>query len=130
MGRVVYEPAPDVCRVVDALLDAGLFPHVRRDRVFCVRSRGARTTAVARIYGLPRPWVAVGLEPGYVIEVVSERYYRLPCMERARVILHELLHIPYSFSGGLRGHGPVFRRLWRSLSRRVPEEAVRRACLE
>ncbi len=105
MARVRYEPAPDVCSLVDWALGSGLFPHVRRDRVFCVRSHGARTRAVARIYGLPRPWIVAGLEPGYVIEVVSHRFDPLPCREKAKTIIHELLHIPYNFSGGLRPHG-------------------------
>ncbi len=94
-----------------------------------MRSRGARTRAIARIYGLPRPWIAVGLEPGYVIEVVSERFDALPCEEKVRVLIHELLHIPRGFTGGLRPHGRlVNERRVRSLARLLPREAWSRAC--
>jgi len=123
-GRIRYEPADDVCQMVKRILSTGVLPHVRPDRVYCVRSRGARTRAVARIYGLPGAWVAAGLEPGYVIEVVSERFDGLPCREKLATIVHELLHIPYTFSGALRPHG----RLVNSRSvRRVLREAERRA---
>ena len=124
MGRIRYEEAPDVCRLVDAVLSTGLFPHVRRERVWCVRSRGARTMAVARIYGLPRVWVVVGFEPGYVIEVVSERFDGLSCRAKLETIIHELLHIPYTFSGALRPHGKYVngrrvRRMLREVERRL-----------
>ena len=132
MGRVVYERWPGLCRLVSFLVERlgghGL-GHVRVDRVYCVRSRGARTLAVARIYGLPRPWIVVGLEPGYVIEVVSERFDRLPCREKIRVILHELLHIPKGFTGGLRKHGPkVNRKAEDRLLAALGEEGIREAC--
>jgi len=123
-ARIRYEEAGDVCEMVKRILATGVLPHVDPGRVYCVRSRGARTRAVARIYGVPGPWVAVGFEPGYVIEVVSERFDGLSCRGKLETIVHELLHIPYTFSGALRPHGRLVngRRV-----RKILGEAAARA---
>lgn len=119
MARLRYEEAPDVCIMVKVLAGMEEFSHIDPGRVHCVRSWGSRSRAIARIYGLPGPWVTV-YGPGYVIEVIGERFYRLPLEERVKTIIHELLHIPYTFSGGLRPHGRLVngRRVY-SLYRRA-----------
>lgn len=106
MARIRYEPAEDVCLAVRALARLDVFSHIDPSRVHCVRSYGARTTAIARIYGTPRAWQAVGKLPEYLIEVIAEKFYKLPATRRLEVVIHELLHIPKTFSGGLRPHGP------------------------
>lgn len=54
----------------------------------------------------------------YVIETLSENYDHLPIDDKIRVLIHELLHIPSRFSGGLRPHGKfVNRRLVNKLYR-------------
>jgi len=130
-----YEPAPDVCGAV-RVIAGGLpaFRHVRVERVGCVASWGSRSRSVARIHGVSRAWLlGLGVEPGYVIEVIGERFYGLPPRERVAVLIHELLHIPASFSGGLRPHGRLVnegrvRRLLRELEARgLLAEAVRAA---
>ncbi|BAN90447.1 putative metallopeptidase [Aeropyrum camini] len=108
MGRVRYERAPEVCRAVEVLVTALGLDYVDVSRVYCVRSRGSRSRAYARIYGTPGAWAAaLGYNPGYVIEVVSERFDPLPLEEKVKVVIHEILHIPRTFSGGLRAHGPL-----------------------
>jgi predicted metallopeptidase len=107
-----YRPAPDVQERVRELAGSLGLGHVDPDRVICLRSEGSRSPrALARIYGLPRVWQrALGLAPMYVIEVISERFDALGEEERDRVLIHELLHIPRGFGGGLRGHKAINRR--------------------
>ncbi len=121
MVRPVYEEAPDVKERLRHLVKVLGFSHVDLSRVFCVRSRGARTRAIARIYCLPRVWREVlGLPPMYVVEVVSEKFDQLSQEEKDLVLIHELLHIPKGFTGGLRRHGPhVNDRVARELLKRL-----------
>ncbi|ADV64518.1 putative metallopeptidase [Desulfurococcus mucosus] len=126
MGLPRYEPAPDVCRAIEAIRDAlgDELGYIDVERVRCYRSIGARTRALARIHGVERLLlVALGIKPIYVIEVVSEKFYRLGLEDRVKVLIHELLHIPRSFSGGLRPHGRyVNNRRVASLYRRLVEK--------
>ncbi|MEB3789008.1 MAG: metallopeptidase [Desulfurococcales archaeon] len=108
------------------MLSTGLFPHITPEKIHCIRSLGSRSSAIARIYGLPRPWILVlGRNPGYIIEVLEEKYTRLSPEKRLEVIIHELLHIPYTASGALRPHGRLVnnrrvRKLVRQLRKKKP----------
>lgn len=100
-----YFAAPDVKRRVDVIIDVLRFDHILSEYVHCVRSRGSRARrTIARIHGLGRIWQAVGHEPSYVIEVIAERFDDLSTADQDRTLIHELLHIPSSFSGGFRPH--------------------------
>ncbi len=121
---IKYSSASDVEELLRDILDilSDYFNHVRIDRVRVVRSHGSRTHALARIHGLPSIWrYVLGVEPMYVIEVVSENFDKLDRGEKVRVLIHELLHIPKRFSGGLRPHG-------RYVNRRVIERLYRIYC--
>jgi predicted metallopeptidase len=98
-----WEVAPDLhARLVEMVQVLG-FGHVRPDRIVCVRAYGARANAWARIWGLPPIFQqALGLAPAYVVEFLAPAFDRLPPDQQDRVILHELLHIPRTFSGGVR----------------------------
>ncbi|MEM3999653.1 MAG: putative metallopeptidase, partial [Saccharolobus sp.] len=62
--------------------------------------------AISRIWAVPKIVLETfNLEPLYVIELVSERFSRLSNEDKIKVMIHEILHIPYKFSGGLRAHG-------------------------
>jgi predicted metallopeptidase len=76
-------------------------------RIIGMRSFGSASNAIARIWSFPKVWqVALELSgPFYVVEAISERYDRLDNKEKTKTIIHELLHIPQSFGGGLLGHG-------------------------
>lgn len=88
-------------------------------RITCVRVVGSRANALARIWGLPPVFQdALRLRPHYVIEFMVPAFDRLSRQEQDRVIIHELLHIPRTFSGGIRPE--------RSLSLRITPRAVER----
>ncbi|MEM2226455.1 MAG: putative metallopeptidase [Candidatus Bathyarchaeia archaeon] len=107
-----YYPAPDIQERVKELVGSLGFDHIDVDRVICLRSRGSKASrALARIHGLPRVWQrALASDPLYVIEVISERFDALGPDERDKVLIHELLHIPKGFGGGLRGHKKAINR--------------------
>ena len=94
-------------RIADALG----FTHVDPSRIFCVRGYGSTSEAWARIWGLPSLWQQVlGTRPAYVVEIIEPEFSRLPPDEQDRVLIHELLHIPRTFSGAIRPHRtPTFR---------------------
>lgn len=104
--KYVYEVAPDVQtrleEIVSHLQDE--FRHVDVRRVVCYRSRGSTARIYARIWSLPGIWqAALGIEAHYVIEVV-ERYDRESVEEQEKTLIHELMHIPKTFSGNLVPH--------------------------
>ena len=105
MVRIDWEVAPDVqARMKDIVAGLGL-AHVDPDRIVCVRSRHSEARFLARIWPLDRVWqLALGVAPHYVIEVKHERFDRLEKAEQDRVLIHELLHIPRTFSGAVLPH--------------------------
>lgn len=105
MGRFRHEAAPDVARVIADLVEILAFEHIDPERVHCRRSRGSTADAYARIWELPSMWQEVlGVRPQYVIEVLAEHYDPLDEEEQVKTLIHELLHIPRTFSGAVRGH--------------------------
>jgi len=104
--KITYELAPDVQELVNQITLRLNFKHIRPTCVTCFRSNGSKSRrTIARIYGLSKIWQqALNMQANYVIEVISERYDRLDQEGREKVIIHELLHIPFAFGGGFRGH--------------------------
>ena len=99
------EPAPDVEEMVKDIVGALSYGHINEFRIVSMRSRNAKANAYARIWNLPDIWQkALGVGAFYVIEVVSQHYDRLSAEEKEKVLIHELLHIPKTFSGALRPH--------------------------
>ncbi len=131
-GRLRYERAPDICRIIELIVGSGVLPHIDPGRIHCVRSWGSTSRAIARIYGLPRAWItALGWNPGYVVEVISEKFDSLPAREKLRVIIHELLHVPKTMGGGLRPHGRlVNERRVKSIERDLARRGVLGEILE
>ncbi len=105
MGRVRFEAAPDIAARITRLVEVIGFDHIDPARIHSRRSRGSSAQAYARIWELPSVWQeALGVEPQYVIEVLSEHFDSLPDDEQTKTLIHELLHIPSTFSGALRNH--------------------------
>jgi predicted metallopeptidase len=106
MAKLRYERDPDTEKLVRKIVVCLRLDWIDPTRVYVVKSRKSASNAIARIYGLPKVFqVSLGFEPCYVIELISEKFDRLPEEEKIKVLLHELMHIPKTFSGGLRPHG-------------------------
>lgn len=79
--------------------------HIKSANLYAFHSYGSRSRARARIWSLPTIWQkALNLQPGYCIEVLSENFDKLSRDDQTRTLIHELLHIPKTFSGALLPH--------------------------
>jgi predicted metallopeptidase len=92
-----------------------------------MRSTGATARAYARIWSFPKIWqVALEISTFYVIEVLSQHFDKLPQDKKEQTLMHELLHIPKTFSGALLDHhhpsAPVNQKrtmeLWKEYKRK------------
>jgi len=100
-----FERALDIQVKVNRILFVLNLPHIDRTRVVCMRSQGSKSNAIARIWSMPRIWQqALGIKSHYVIEVISEKFDRLNEEEQERTLIHEIMHIPKTFSGALVPH--------------------------
>jgi predicted metallopeptidase len=94
--------------------------HVDQFRIICMRSRGSTANAYARIWNLPRIWQkALGVKTYYIIEAVSEHFDPLSPEEQDRVLIHELMHIPRTFSGALLPHSCFGKKIDRRAVEKV-----------
>jgi len=98
----------ELSRIIDKL---GLF-YIKSNNLIPFRSFGSKSRAIARIWSLPRIWqMALQKEAHYCIEVVSERFDKLPNEKKEKVLIHELLHVPKNFSGSLLPHRQKRKRI-------------------
>lgn len=106
-----YEIAPEIKQQVDMLVDMLHFDHIKPKQIYCIRSFDAQTRAIARIWGMAKLFTeVVGIPPHYIIEVNAKRFDKLPPREKTKTLIHELMHIPKTFSGSLLSHkGPHHR---------------------
>lgn len=106
------QAAADVQECVDDIVRTLGLGHINEFRIICMRSKNATARAYARIWNLPDIWQkALDVKAFYIIEVLSEKFDRLDEAEKKKVIIHELLHIPRTFSGALLGHAHGSKRI-------------------
>lgn len=103
-----YKLAPEIKRQIRVLIKELNYLHIKPNQIHCIRSYDAKTRAYARIWGMSRLFKEVaGLEPNYIIEVIAQRFDKLDRREKIKTLIHELMHIPKTFSGALLSHrGP------------------------
>lgn len=107
-----WETAPDIETQLAELVNACNFNHIKLDRIICYRSYRSKARARARIWGLSRIWQQALQKPSfYIIEVISEKFDVLDESQKKKVLIHELLHIPKTFSGALVAHRGRFHRI-------------------
>ena len=107
--KITYIRAPDLDERVKNIVEMLGLTHIDVERVRCVRSYGTNAPrTLARIHGVSKAFLAgVEMKPHYVIEFLSENFDDLSEEEKDEVIIHELLHIPKTFSGSLLDHGRI-----------------------
>lgn len=103
-----YTAAPEIKEQIDYLIEKLEYRHIKAANIHCIRSFDAKTRAYARIWGMAKLFKEVaGLEPHYIIEVNAKKFDKLPEREKIKTLIHELMHIPKTFSGALLSHhGP------------------------
>ena len=104
-----YEDAPDIKEKISSLVSNLSLDHVEVGRVACIRSRGSSSrNIIARCHALPKIMQhALNTPAHYIIEIISEKFDRMPEDEQTKTLIHELLHIPKSFGGGFIHHNMV-----------------------
>ncbi|MFH0890095.1 MAG: putative metallopeptidase [Candidatus Aenigmatarchaeota archaeon] len=107
-----FEEAPDIKNSVDKIVRTLGIDAIDTARLFCMRSHGSKGRSIARIWSMPRIWQkALGIKAHYVIEVISEHFDSLGSEEKEKTLIHELMHIPKGFSGGLVPHKCFGKRI-------------------
>lgn len=106
-----YERAEDIQKIFEEIARM-LFPHVKTNDVVCLRSYGSTSRGtIARCHALGKAMqIALNRKGFYLIEVISERFDRMPEEDRIKTIIHEIMHIPKSFGGGFKHHDFVCRK--------------------
>ena len=117
-----YEKAPEIKKIVDVLVTRLDLKHIKKTSIYCIRSFDAKTRAIARIWGMSRLFHEVaGLTPTYIIEVNAKRFDKLRERDKIKTLIHELMHIPKTFSGALLSH----RGRYHSINDREVEKILR-----
>ncbi len=125
--RIKYEPAEDIKRKVDLIINILDMKHLNKERIFCLRSHGSKSRSIiARCHSLPKVMqLSLGAEPAYIIEVISKNFDRQSDEEKIKTLIHELLHIPRGFGGGFRHHNvitkPRIERLFHRYKKSIVE---------
>jgi len=109
---VQYKKAPEIKRQIRVLIKELKFTHIKPNQIHCIRSFDAKTRAVARIWGMAKIFhEVVGIEPNYIIEVNAKRFDKLSDRDKVKTLIHELMHIPKTFSGALLSHRGRYHRI-------------------
>lgn len=118
---MIIEKAPDIQKIVEEIVETlnsevyeprQLHPakkiesaHLNQHRIICMRSYDSKARAYARIWSFPKMWqAALEISTFYVIEVLAQHFDKLPQEKKEQTLIHELLHIPKTFSGALLDH--------------------------
>ena len=105
--KIRYVQAPDLDEKVRKIVRLLGLSYIDPMRIKCVRSYGTNAPkTIARIHGVSKAFLTgVGIKPHYVIEFIAEKFDKLSEDDKDEIIIHELLHIPKTFSGSLLDHG-------------------------
>lgn len=117
--------------VVNKLVHLLDIQHIRPGSIRVVRSN-SDSRAYARIWGVNKVLqTALGTGPVYVIELIEPKFGRLDCHQKVLTIVHELAHIPRTFSGYIRPHNEYFKRDLRKFKknlRKLSQRELKELC--
>jgi len=103
--KVYWEKAPDIEERIHFLVNELELEWIDTKRVHCFRSNNSKARAYARIWGFGQIWqMALDTKPRYCLEVLGEQFDHLPTKKQDTILLHELAHVPKTFSGALTPH--------------------------
>lgn len=109
---MIYEKAEDLQdEFMKIVVKLGM-KHIRTGDVACIRSFGSKSRGtVARCHALNKVMQkSLGRGAFYVLEFISEKFDKMSQEEKTKVLIHELMHIPFSFGGGFKHHDYVCER--------------------
>jgi len=107
---IKYFQADDIKKEAEEICKTLNWHHVDLTNLGFLRSTGSTSPrTIARCHALGKAMqIAMGRHTGfYLIEVISEKFDRLPESEKTKTIIHELMHIPKTFGGGFIHHNMV-----------------------
>jgi predicted metallopeptidase len=99
----IKKEAEEICKIME-------WDHIDFENLGFLRSTGSvAPRTIARCHALGKAMqIAMGRKTGfYLVEVISEKFDRLPETEKTKTIIHELMHIPKTFGGGFIHHNMV-----------------------
>ena len=100
-----YKFAPEIKRQIRVLIKELKFTYIKPNQIYCIRSFDVKTRAIARIWGMAKLFhEVVGIKPNYIIEVNAKRFDKMSDRDKIKTLIHELMHIPKTFSGALLSH--------------------------
>jgi len=127
---IKYFQADDIKKEAEEIVNTLGWNHIDFNHLGFLRSHGSvAPRTIARCHALGKAMqMAMGRPKGfYLIEVISEKFDKLPRDEQTKTIIHELMHIPKTFGGGFIHHNMVHEGNVRKVfdhyqSLRVPKE--------
>ncbi len=110
---IKYEKAYDIEEIARDVVRVLQWAHVRLDDVAFLRSRGSKSRGtIARCHALGKAMqIGMNRKGGfYLIEVISEHFDKMSSDDQIKTMIHELMHIPFTFGGGFKHHDVVNER--------------------
>ncbi|VVB79637.1 Uncharacterised protein [uncultured archaeon] len=107
---IKYFSADDVKKEAEEIVRVLNWNYIDLSNVGFLRSKGSSSRGtIARCHALGKAMqLAMGRTTGfYLVEVISEKFDKLPRDEQTKTIIHELMHIPKTFGGGFIHHDMV-----------------------
>ncbi|MBD3311918.1 hypothetical protein GF352_00455 [archaeon] len=103
---IKYLPAPGIKSRINSIVSSLGWHYIKTDQVFVFKTLKSKAKYTkARCWGMPRLLQqAWGFKPSYIIEVLGDYFEGLCDEHQDKLLIHELLHIPRTFSGALKPH--------------------------